>query len=549
MVTSIPSASIPPATFTVVTQGIYRCLGFEGGASSILPCPLGLEIKEMNSAMPSFYPMPRKYVINVISQTQIVDRNRVRINLTDIEVGDNLNIYGFQELKAGVITALVIRDLSKPARPATGTLQVVVSDADTACLQTSTQTPTLSDSSGGQPTTQDIRPIPCGVIYNAKVEVYRGVILIGTGTTERGMAVFENLKPGEYTVVASAPGYERGKDTTQVYPGETNTLTIMLPESKPPTSGGYIYVEPLSATIKVNEELGDFQVYYQPPMPVCSPGAYCVQVMPRPVPVEPEKIVSSNTNVADIILRDKFYIVGRSAGETKITFTYKNLSAVMKVKVVGETIPSITVLSPNGGERWAKGSTQIIKWTSTGIGPEVIISLVSVDSNIGTRALSNVVNNGSYSWTIPNCYSGRECSSNFDIPIGSYKIQIYGFEIIDAGVDDFSDAPFSIISSTGNLPPVISGVSGPTTLQVGQTGTWTVKASDPENGTLSYSVIWGDEPVYASAPQKTSPANIQTVTFTHSYATAGTYNPTFTVTDNQNQSAKTSISVNVGGNY
>ncbi|KKT57055.1 MAG: hypothetical protein UW49_C0008G0017 [Candidatus Giovannonibacteria bacterium GW2011_GWB1_44_23] len=40
--------------------------------------------------------------------------------------------------------------------------------------------------------------------------------------------------------------------------------------------------------------------------------------------------------------------------------------------------------------------------------------------------------------------------------------------------------------SSSNLPPVISGVSGPTTLNTGQSGTWTVTARDPENGPLSY---------------------------------------------------------------
>ncbi len=99
-----------------------------------------------------------------------------------------------------------------------------------------------------------------------------------------------------------------------------------------------------------------------------------------------------------------------------------------------------------------------------------------------------------------------------------------------------------------NQPPVISGVSGPTGTGVGGSGTWTVNASDPENGQLTYSVVWGDE--YASsgsaqlAPQ--SSVYIQTSTFTHIYNKAGIYNPTFTITDNQGLSAKTSISVNVG---
>jgi hypothetical protein len=103
------------------------------------------------------------------------------------------------------------------------------------------------------------------------------------------------------------------------------------------------------------------------------------------------------------------------------------------------------------------------------------------------------------------------------------------------------------IPPTQNQPPVISGVSGPTTLKVNETGTWTVKASDPEQGVLTYSVMWGDEALYASAQlAPMSGGYTQTTTFTHSYASARVYNPTFTVTDNQGLGAKTSISVNVG---
>lgn len=43
-----------------------------------------------------------------------------------------------------------------------------------------------------------------------------------------------------------------------------------------------------------------------------------------------------------------------------------------------------------------------------------------------------------------------------------------------------------------NQPPVITGVSGPTSLKVNETGTWSVTANDPENGYLSYTIDWGD---------------------------------------------------------
>ncbi len=100
-------------------------------------------------------------------------------------------------------------------------------------------------------------------------------------------------------------------------------------------------------------------------------------------------------------------------------------------------------------------------------------------------------------------------------------------------------------------PPVISGVSGPQKLSVGETGTWTVQASDLSNGTLSYSVDWGDNVAKGCSsgspcPLKSESSNIQqSATFTHSYTSTGTYAPTFTVTNSNGQSAKTSISVNV----
>jgi len=123
-----------------------------------------------------------------------------------------------------------------------------------------------------------------------------------------------------------------------------------------------------------------------------------------------------------------------------------------------------------------------------------------------------------------------------------------GYVLYDTGEKDSDGCTiYKCIPSTGNKPPVISGVSGPTTLQVSQTGTWTVTASDPENGALKYSVVWGDEVTTGASAQGFAPSiYIQTATFSHSYASAGVYTPAFTVTDNQGLTAKTSISVTVG---
>ena len=107
---------------------------------------------------------------------------------------------------------------------------------------------------------------------------------------------------------------------------------------------------------------------------------------------------------------------------------------------------------------------------------------------------------------------------------------------------------------------VISGVSGPQTLDVNQTGTWKVSAYDKNGGNLSYAVRWGDEPVYTATNSGISVQSLsqQSATFTHSYAKAGYYSPTFIVTSpntircfttpcpGNGGSATTSLSVKVG---
>lgn len=107
----------------------------------------------------------------------------------------------------------------------------------------------------------------------------------------------------------------------------------------------------------------------------------------------------------------------------------------------------------------------------------------------------------------------------------------------------------SYFDSTSNKPPVISGFSGPTTLTVNQTGTWTIRANDPENQSLSYHVSWGDE--YASVPTMSAgiraDAFVQTTTFTHAYSAAGTYTVSIIVRDTSGKEARTTTTVKVGG--
>jgi len=97
-----------------------------------------------------------------------------------------------------------------------------------------------------------------------------------------------------------------------------------------------------------------------------------------------------------------------------------------------------------------------------------------------------------------------------------------------------------------NKAPAITGIKSPTVLGVNATGTWSINAHDPENGSLSYAVDWGDQA--ANMLMKAAePVFTQTSTFTHSFAQAGTYSVKFTVKDEAGLSSSSSVTVRVDG--
>ena len=99
--------------------------------------------------------------------------------------------------------------------------------------------------------------------------------------------------------------------------------------------------------------------------------------------------------------------------------------------------------------------------------------------------------------------------------------------------------------------PVIHSFTGPTVLAVREPGVWSIEASDPQNGAMSYKVDWGDQNAFVNAfDALASLANsgfVQQTTFTHSYAREGTYTISITARDAQGLEARTTTTVRVGG--
>ncbi|MDD5056051.1 MAG: PKD domain-containing protein [Candidatus Peribacteraceae bacterium] len=201
------------------------------------------------------------------------------------------------------------------------------------------------------------------------------------------------------------------------------------------------------------------------------------------------------------------------------------------------TEPPIRVISPNGGEVWTEGNDYMMRWTPTA---KQVPAMQTIDQYIideyGNNAITPAIgrtNTGGDGWA-PRNVSGK------------FKLKICQHGTTNC---DMSDDYFTITSISKNLPPVIDSISAPTTLPVGEDGRWFVYARDPENGRLTYSVDWGDGEKDSSNVSRAyeNSAVIQTTTFTHAYATAGTYRPTFFVKDDAGQVQSTSASVQVSG--
>jgi hypothetical protein len=106
--------------------------------------------------------------------------------------------------------------------------------------------------------------------------------------------------------------------------------------------------------------------------------------------------------------------------------------------VAATTTPSITVLSPNGGEKWVLGSKQYIKFQSNNVGKSVCLHLYRNNvylQNIGCTV--NATDSGvTYEWLVP---------SNLAIGDG-YKIFANTIDANGKEIYDYSDAPFSIVA-------------------------------------------------------------------------------------------------------
>ena len=207
--------------------------------------------------------------------------------------------------------------------------------------------------------------------------------------------------------------------------------------------------------------------------------------------------------------------------------------------------PYITVLSPNGGERLYQGQTYDVLWSAPrGYFVGIFASPMAGGADV-LVAPTYAQMNSPYYWTVPATV----------VP-GDYRIKIQlaeignNNEILRFVAEDSSDAPFTVTSgTTGNNPPKIISVPPiPTSIQPGQSVSFLLSATDPDNDDLVWSVDWGDGSGVGGACPSVPSANKQGWNFSasHIWQNAGTYYVKFGVNDCKGGSDSYQIKISVG---
>lgn len=149
------------------------------------------------------------------------------------------------------------------------------------------------------------------------------------------------------------------------------------------------------------------------------------------------------TAPSDLVVGNTYdlYINTVGIGGDKVT---SNIVQVKVLSKVSTPRPSITVLSPNGGESYMQGSQVVVKWSTNNLDSSsnnVWIHLDTFDGkhlNNGDLVSSHVKNTGEKTIIIPS-----------NIPVGKYKLAITAGQYFE----DVSDNYFTITSNSPSPTP------------------------------------------------------------------------------------------------
>ncbi|MFC2083107.1 hypothetical protein ACFLSG_03615 [Candidatus Bipolaricaulota bacterium] len=127
------------------------------------------------------------------------------------------------------------------------------------------------------------------------------------------------------------------------------------------------------------------------------------------------------------------------------------------VTIVSPVEQTLTVISPNGGEQWAGGTSQQIRWASTNATSSVIIEYSTDGCSLSADwqdVVSTTPNDGAYTWMVPDEHSSDCCVRISTLDGEIQDTSNNTFTIFSGDPVDFPDADLeaAVLAEIGKSP-------------------------------------------------------------------------------------------------
>lgn len=235
-------------------------------------------------------------------------------------------------------------------------------------------------------------------------------------------------------------------------------------------------------------------------------------------------------------------------GTYKIRFTVtddKGASSESTMTVIVEAVqqkyPDITIADINVDKNLVVGQEAVFGITLKNVG-DATANGYFIEYRYGDGSVENFVSTDKIApgkkvtlTTKHNYYSAGQCA---------FKATAWTTNDVNLGNNEKSISVS--VTDISHKSPVIDSIDGPMNLNINDQGTWKIIAHDPDSNYLTYNVDWGDINMYEPLGAEKSDSVMQTSTFTHTYSEPGVYKVTFTVSDNDGNTVKKTMNVNIG---
>lgn len=311
-----------------------------------------------------------------------------------------------------------------------------------------------------------------------------------------------------------------------------------------------------------------FDIYLEITNPCTLPGSACLSPLPyyrssfvldknisASANAKYNWIVGTDIDNKDIPPADNYIIKICEASTSNCDYSDHPFS----ISSPGTESLKIKVTSPKGGEKWSAKSAETIAWnvlSNSAPNSKVDIYLEKYrDNSVVNCKLSLVpcaqgtpvqyvldrkisASDLKYDWIVATDIDNKE------IPNGDYLVKICESNSKENCYQ--SSESFTITSALKerNNAPVVTGITGPITLKVGEEGSWTINAYDTEREDLSYDIYAYSTKTGSVTGIYTSGAGSSNIWKTR-FSSKGEYTTIITVSDKVGNVTKVSITVNV----